>query len=325
MTAGADVEVRPATPNDRPAIHELLRAALGWGDDERFGWLYTWKHEENPFGASAAWVAFVGDQLAGLRVFMRWELEHPGGVFRAVRAVDTATHPDHQGRGVFRRLTLGAIDMLRDEGVDFVFNTPNSQSLPGYLKMGWDEVGRLPVAARPTGVRGAMRMISARQPAERWSEPTALGVPASELLAAERPLVASLVASQPAATGIRTRLSPELLDWRYGSSRVPYRAVVAEAPENGIAFVRVRRRGTAREVVVATLLVRGADRAATGRLVRAVRRAADADYVLAIGPEPGLVPLPKRFGPVLTWRALCAPVMPPLESWQLRLGDVELF
>jgi len=81
-------------------------------------------------------------------VFLRWMFLRPeGGVATAVRAVDTATLPAAQGRGVFTRLTTTAVDELREQGVDFVFNTPNDRSRPGYLKMGWQVVGRVPGAA----------------------------------------------------------------------------------------------------------------------------------------------------------------------------------
>ncbi len=40
--------------------------------------------------------------MIGFRTFLRWEFEDAGRVVRAVRAVDTATHPDHRGRGIFR-------------------------------------------------------------------------------------------------------------------------------------------------------------------------------------------------------------------------------
>ncbi len=71
-----------------------------------------------------------------------------GEVLRAVRAVDTATDPDYQGQGLFTALTMHGLDEVRADGVDFVFNTPNDQSRPGYLKMGWQTVGELPVAVR---------------------------------------------------------------------------------------------------------------------------------------------------------------------------------
>ena len=109
------------------------------------------------FGASPIWLAEIDGQIAGYRAFMRWELvDASGRLWRAVRAVDTATHPDFQRRGIFSRLTMHAVEEMRDEGGDIVFNTPNTQSRPGYLKMGWIDVGRLPVAIRPTSVSSTL-------------------------------------------------------------------------------------------------------------------------------------------------------------------------
>src|SRR4029079_3500391 len=101
-----------------------------------------WKHVDNAFGRSPMWVACDGERIAGFRAFMRWEFEGAGEVKRAVRTVDTATHPDYQGQGIFTKLTLAGLEELAAEGVDFVFNTPNDKSRPGYLKMGWHVLGR---------------------------------------------------------------------------------------------------------------------------------------------------------------------------------------
>ncbi len=85
-------------------------------------------------------------QVIGFRMLLLWRFRRGDEAVTAVRAVDTATHPDHQGRGIFRALTTVAVDELRDEGVGFVFNTPNDQSRPGYLKMGWVDIGRPPLS-----------------------------------------------------------------------------------------------------------------------------------------------------------------------------------
>ncbi len=109
------------------------------------------------------------------RALMRWEFVRGGVVLRAVRAVDTATDPEYQGRGLFRSLTMHGLEHVRAEGVDFVFNTPNTQSRPGYLKMGWREVGRLPAAVRFTGPGGAVAALRSRVPADRWSQELTIG------------------------------------------------------------------------------------------------------------------------------------------------------
>ena len=217
----AGLEIREATPDDRPAIIELCRASLGWGDDPRFEQLFSWKHDQNAFGPSYMWVATDGDRIVGLRAFMRWEFVRRGEVLRAVRAVDTATHPDFQGKGLFTAMTMHGLDEIRDDGVDFVFNTPNDKSRPGYLKMGWREVGKLPVAIRVAGPGGAVRMARSRVASSHWPLRIDFGVPAGEV-ASE--LSTEHDSSMDVGT-ISTNVSPEFFRWRYGADFLGYRAV----------------------------------------------------------------------------------------------------
>lgn len=320
----SDLTIRRATDADLPAVLELLRASMGRADDARFETLFRWKHLENPYGPSPMWVASDGDTLAGFRVFMRWEFDSSAGVKRAVRAVDTATHPDFQGRGIFTKLTMQALAEVTAEGVDFVFNTPNDNSRPGYLKMGWHELGRPVAAMRPTRVSTIARLRGARTAAAHWSERCDAGIAAVEFLRDE-PAVDRLLAQRgQRADALRTRLTPAVLTWRFGLADLAYRAI-ADDPADGVAFVRVRRRGGAREAAVALDLA-PADQAARRRLFRRVRRAMrrDADYLLALGPVPGFVPV-RRLGPLVTARAAAGEPPRAIDELDLKLGDVELF
>jgi hypothetical protein len=326
LTTG--LTIRRSTPEDLPAVLGLLRACLGWGDDARYDELFRWKHLESPFGESPAWVALDGETIVGLRILMRWEFEIDGRVQRAVRAVDTATHREYRGRRVFTELTLRAVEELGAEPVDFIFNTPNQQSLPGYLKMGWRVVGRLPVVVRPRSARALGRMMRARAPAERWSASSTAGSPAEAFLS-ERDRIAKLLASRPSPPRMRTRVTPEYLRWRYASPVLPYRAVAhPDGLDAGLAIFRVRQRGGAREAALCEVLLAEHDRRNHGDLVRRLVRAVDADYVIGIDARPlspgGLVRLPRQ-GPVLTWRGLKNTIRPARDSWGVGLGDVELF
>jgi hypothetical protein len=324
----AELTTREAGERDLDSILELLEVSMGRAEDPRFETLFRWKHLDNAFGRSPMWVACDGDDIVGLRVFMRWEFDRGGAVVRCVRAVDTATHPDYQGRGIFRRLTLDALPALETDGVDFVFNTPNSQSLPGYLKMGWITVGRAAARVRPLSVRGAIVLARNRVPAAHWSESVAIGVPAAEVVAAGD-LDALVTALTPARSDerLRTRQSPTYLRWRYGVPLLHYRAVVAPSGlDDGVAFVRVRRRGDAREAVVASLLVPQRSRRRAAALVREVRRQArgHADYLLGVGDLPGSVGVP-TFGPVVAARSVSTAPPTSVADFDLTMGDVELF
>jgi GNAT superfamily N-acetyltransferase len=315
---GAGYDIRALRDDDEAAVLRLLAVTMGWPDDEAQADFFRWKHRENPFGRSPGWVAVAGGRIVGLRIFMRWEFTDGAHRYRAVRAVDTATHPDHRGQGIFRALTSHALDRLRDEGVAFVFNTPNSQSRPGYLTMGWQEVGRLPVALKVRSPFVLPRLARSRVPAERGSLPTTVGVPAALVVSdAER-----LPHPDPHGALATPRTGP-FLRWRYGFERLAYRAW--EPRSGGAVLFRLRRRGRAKELVVNDLLLPPHVDAArmVGRLVKRTR----ADHALRIA-EPGSVEgqlAPPGLGPVLLWRGLTQRDLPPLDRWRLAMGDVELF
>lgn len=327
-TVSDDVTIRRASASDLPAVLRLLEASLGWGADERYAEFFAWKHEQNPFGPSPAWVAVDGDgQLLGFRTFLRWEFVRGFDVVRAARAVDTATRSDVQRRGIFSRLTSAAIEALRSDDVAFVFNTPNRQSLPGYAKMGWQKVGRLPVNARAASAGRWVRLLRARGPADRWSLHSLGGISASSAFAARAP-VEGLLASLNDTELLQTRLSVEYLRWRYGLPALGYR-ILTPGPtlEDGAAVFRLRRRGRAVEAVICELLVPNGDRKLRGELCRRVLAVTGADYAIRIGrprATGGFLMLPGR-GPLLTWRGLTDKTVPPLRHWDLSLGDVELF
>jgi GNAT superfamily N-acetyltransferase len=321
------IEVRGATAADRPSVLGLLADSLGWERDASFAEFFAWKHEQNPFGPSPAWVAVAGAEVIGFRTFLRWRFDHPDGRTRtAVRAVDTATAPAHQGRGIFRRLTMTAVDELTAAGVDFVYNTPNDNSRPGYLRMGWSTVGRLPLAARVAGISSALRMRASRVPAERWPIATNVGEAAGGLLA--DPRVADLLNCAGAADGLRTVRTPEYLRWRYGLPALGYRAIaVDDDPAAGLAVFRLRRRGAAVEVGISDVLVPDGRADVARRLLRTVARETGADYAIRLGaplPRIGFLPFPRQ-GPILTLRPLAdRSAAPGLGDLALALGDVEL-
>src|SRR4029453_2889830 len=153
------VAIRPFAAEDETGVLELLHEALGGGPaGMRPPEFFRWKHRSSPFGPSLLLVAEADGKLVGLRAFMRWRFVAGPAVLEAVRAVDTATHPDFQGMGIFSRLTRAALDDLEGTA-DLVFNTPNGKSGPGYLKMGWREVGKMPVpipARHPLRVAGTL-------------------------------------------------------------------------------------------------------------------------------------------------------------------------
>ena len=304
---GSALEIRRTTRDDLDQIIGVVSRAMGEPGDQRDREFYAWKHFDNPFGESPSWAAFDGDRMVAFRTMMRWEFVRGSEQLRMVRAVDTATDPEYQGRGLFRRLTMRAVQELAAEGVDAVFNTPNDQSRPGYLKMEWEVIGRPTLWVQPKGPISLARMLRARVPAEKWSEPTDVG---------ESPSVLRGFDSHSEVW--HTRQTTEFLDWRFGFAPLNYRVVEIDG---GVVVFRVRRRGELREVAVCSWLSNRPDRRAVRRLVGSA-----GDYAVGLGlsPQSGFVPVPRQ-GPVVTWRRLASSHLQPLSDLDFQLSDLELF
>jgi GNAT superfamily N-acetyltransferase len=348
-----DVAVRELTAGDEPEVLTLLGASLAGGPTgERTADFFRWKHAANPFGRSPGLVAEADGRLVGLRVFLRWEFCAGGQPVPAVRAVDTATHPDYQGRGIFRRLTTELLDRLSCEpdGPQLVFNTPNGNSLPGYRKMGWVPVGTVPIAIRPVRLgrfaRG-FRSASAGR-GEPAPGPVACSLPPAAAVFADpsaRAAVADLVAEAAAAAEKDQRLhtprSMGYLQWRYADAPgLDYRVLTVERAGGlaGVALGRPRRRGALTELTLAEVIVRPGDRASARLLLRAAARAgcdhvathlpADADIRRA-GRLAGYLH-PPGAGMMLVTRPFpgyhrALPDPRSLSSWRFSLGDLEVF
>jgi GNAT superfamily N-acetyltransferase len=337
VRAAQELAVRPYHDADEPSVLALLRAALGGGPAGiRSAAFFRWKHLENPFGRSFLIVAEADGRIVGLRAFLRWRFQTADRIVEAVRAVDTATHPDYQGRGVFSRLTRRALEELRGEA-DLVFNTPNAASLAGYLKMGWSVVGHIPVRLRirrPVSFARHVRGHGSLRPA-----PTVDAAPASVALR-DRAAVADLLErSERPSERLFTPRTTEYLQWRYGREDVmPYRVITEEREGQfrGLAIFRVRSRGALWESMLTELIVPAGDSRTAGQLLRRVVRAAATDHLTSsfhsgsmvgrTAMRAGFVRLPR--GVTLAANRLRDDLRPDptdLRSWALTLGDVEVF
>jgi ribosomal protein S18 acetylase RimI-like enzyme len=344
--------VRPFAPEDLPAVLHLLDASLGGGPaGRRPPEFFRWKHLESPFGPSFMLVAADGERLVGLRAFMRWRFNADGRTVEAARPVDTATHPDYQGMGIFTRLTRELLDAVAGE-VDLVFNTPNAKSGPGYLKLGWHEVGRMPVAVRvrrPGRLAGELAGRVAASAAGRELRPVDAGqglpapvparaVPVRRVLARDAE-VQQLLAREPAgATGLRTPRDVAYLRWRYGAAPLlGYHAVTVERDGQlaGLAVFRVRRRGGLWESTIAEVLA-GGDPGIARRLLRRVAAAAPVDHLTLHAPPgsgmavvahlSGFLPTPAGIRLVVNpLRKDLRPAPTGRGAWALTLGDLEVF
>jgi predicted acetyltransferase len=331
------MQIRAAGKEDIPQIVELLKMSLGESLMPKSETYWRWKHVDNPFGESDVLLAFEDDQLVGVRAFMQWSWQRGEERVRAVRAVDTATHPGFQGKGIFSKLTMALLKQYESSDRSLVFNTPNDKSLPGYLKMGWEQAGRLPVRIqirRPFSV--AMGMLS-RGKADGHEGGKVLPEPLGLELLAHTGLPALLERSGQLQAGyFFTPHTVGSLQWRYAHVPVArYGAVIEEGKDlNGLFIYRLKNSGMGLELRVTDCFVDSAE--VVPRLKRKlVERAGlhGADYISEAGVgnsfiTGGLLSLKRNIGPIVTIRNITMKNMDAfkgLSHWHASVGDLELF
>lgn len=158
--------IRQSEPSDKSAMIDLLKLSLGEGLLKKSEAVWNYKHEQNSFGTSYVLLGLKETELIGIRAFMQWRWQKGDQIWTAYRAVDTATHPEHQGKGIFKKLTLQALDDVAQKSECFIFNTPNEKSRPGYLKMGWEIIDAIPIAIVPIPFYVILNLFSRKLVAE---------------------------------------------------------------------------------------------------------------------------------------------------------------
>lgn len=307
--------IRDASDNDIPAIVGLLKMSLGESLMPKSESYWRWKHLENPFGKSKVLVAEESGQLIGVRAFLCWQWMNGPNRIHSFRAVDTATHPEFQGKGIFKTLTMKLVEQCQKAGVSFVFNTPNGQSKPGYLKMGWQEAGRLPI--RVSLVNPFVRLLKKYE-----FKP----VPFADWLQQHEDANLKLMAR---SSEISTAISVKYLKWRYVDVPVAEYFIVWKNESDGGAIYRLKPGRFGMEFRITQWLVK--DRISNS-LWQAVAHSAGILGCRLITSSGALNNSTRGFvfdrGPEVTVRSLgwsTFHLVEDFNTWKPTLGDMELF
>jgi GNAT superfamily N-acetyltransferase len=171
VTAALPYESRPLATDD--ASLDAYRALLGVTSAPCEAEYLRWLYRDNPWGEAVGENAFVGGELAAHYATIPVAATLDGTPARGVLSLNTATHPTHQGKGLFTRLAEQTYARAADLGYQFVVGVANANSTPGFTrKLGFQLVTPLDVLV------GIGRLAASRDDgvgfALAWTEP-ALG------------------------------------------------------------------------------------------------------------------------------------------------------
>jgi hypothetical protein len=101
----------------------------------------NWLYYENPRGSVCGYDAFDGDVLVAHYACIPIKID--GYKFNSLLSLNTATHPNYQGRGLFKVLATKTFEIASSTFAN-VIGVANSKSVGGFVKhLGFDAIGNL--------------------------------------------------------------------------------------------------------------------------------------------------------------------------------------
>lgn len=88
----------------------------------------------NPMGKVISFNAFYGDELVAHYACIPYKMVIEDRIVTGLFDMATVTHPNHRGKGLFKKLAQTTYDYAKEKGFEFVLGVANANSFPGYMK-----------------------------------------------------------------------------------------------------------------------------------------------------------------------------------------------
>lgn len=148
-----EISIRPYNSGYREGAVKVLESLWHFSEKERylrFDWLYD--SNTNPsFHETLAVVAVdENNEVMGFRGWVPGIIWQDGRKYIVARAADVVVSPKARRQGVFSKMTTYSISYLKEKGIDAILNlSSNSQSNPGYQKLGWLPISNINIWYKP--------------------------------------------------------------------------------------------------------------------------------------------------------------------------------
>jgi GNAT superfamily N-acetyltransferase len=140
-----DYELRPITVEDQDIEEMAALLRVVFPDADHFSAEgVRWQYRDNPDGRVVGMNAWSGGVLAAHYATVPVVARVNGTEERGLLSLNTATHPVHQGKGLFTKLARATYELGAGSGHGFVVGVANANSTHGFInKLGFQLVGPL--------------------------------------------------------------------------------------------------------------------------------------------------------------------------------------
>ncbi|MEA2754284.1 MAG: hypothetical protein QOJ54_573 [Aliidongia sp.] len=251
-----------ATERHLAAIRDLFCLTHGYRRPQAFD---RWKLFSTDFGRCPSIVAMQGDRCVGLYTVLPTPLILDGVRVSGAQSVDTMTHPDFRGRGMFLSLARSCYEEAASD-IALMYGLPNQNSYPGFIKhLGWTHLDDITRWVRPLAVPQRLPRIVASLADPLISGVAGLGPVTCSVGAMAGADVPAVEASIRPAARCFVEKSARWLAWRYAADAGSafHRLTIGppEAPDGLIVFEELPANdgGTAHSARIMEWLGRTAD------------------------------------------------------------------
>lgn len=106
----------------------------------------SWLYRDNPWGPVIGFDAFDGEQLVAHYVTIPIVAELRGKTHKGCLSLNTATHPNYQGQGLFSKLAEATYAEAHALGKEFILGVANGNSTHGFVhRLGFTLISSLDV------------------------------------------------------------------------------------------------------------------------------------------------------------------------------------
>jgi GNAT superfamily N-acetyltransferase len=151
--------VRYAPEWRRSLVALLARVGTTQLSDEEFAWWF----DRNPAGEGIVSLAVDEGEVIGVAAMSFFKTRLEGVETRLAIPVNVATDARYRGQGVFSTLQQANEDAAAASGSPLTVTFPNAKSYPIFIRrLGWIDLPRLRLWARPLRVAGVVRYLLGR-------------------------------------------------------------------------------------------------------------------------------------------------------------------